>query len=254
MTSNVGENTSIVAIYQASQAMYDLFDKVTVLYEGRQIYFGSIRTAKQYFENMGWHCPARQTTGDFLTSITNPAERQTREGYDSRVPRTPEEFEKHWRSSEEYKILQRNLDAYDQNYLGDHQQHAINQQKEQKRARQAKHVRPESPYTVSVATQIRLNTKRAWQRIWNDKAATMTQILSNCVIALIIGSIFYGTPNASAGFYAKGSVLFLAILLNALMAIGEITNLYAQRPIVEKHRSYAFYVSVCLMPFAKVSC
>lgn len=39
----------------------------------------------------------------------------------------------------------------------------------------------------------------------------------------------------------RGSVLFLAILLNALTAISEIDGLYAQRPIVEKHNSYAFY-------------
>jgi len=40
---------------------------------------------------------------------------------------------------------------------------------------------------------------------------------------------------------AKGSVLFFAVLLNALSAISEINSLYAQRPIVEKHKSYAFY-------------
>lgn len=56
-----------------------------------------------------------------------------------------------------------------------------------------------------------------------------------------IGSIFYGTPNASAGFFAKGSVLFFAILLNALISISEINALYDQRPIVEKQASYAFY-------------
>jgi ATP-binding cassette subfamily G (WHITE) protein 2 (PDR) len=33
----------------------------------------------------------------------------------------------------------------------------------------------------------------------------------------------------------------LAVLFNALTAIAEINSLYAQRPIVEKHNSYAFY-------------
>lgn len=35
--------------------------------------------------------------------------------------------------------------------------------------------------------------------------------------------------------------MFFAVLLNALIAVNEIQNLYAQRPIVEKHKSYAFY-------------
>lgn len=241
MASNIGEVTNIVAIYQASQAIYDLFEKVTVLYEGRQIYFGPAKSAKKYFEDLGWHCPARQTTGDFLTSVTNPSERQAREGFENRVPRNPEEFEQRWRESSDYKALQADLDSYDREYLGENQEETVREFREQKNARQAKHVRPESPYTVTIGTQIRLLTRRAWQRIWNDKSATLTQIMVNCIIALIIGSIFYGTPESTAGFYAKGSVLFMAILINALTAISEIVSLYAQRPIVEKHRSYAFY-------------
>lgn len=241
MSSNIGEVTNIVAIYQASQAIYDLFEKVTVLYEGRQIYFGPAKSAKKYFEDLGWYCPARQTTGDFLTSVTNPSERQAREGYENRVPRTPEEFEKRWHDSSDYQVLQAELDSYDREYLAENQESTVQEFREQKNARQAKHVRPESPYTVSIATQIRLNTKRSWQRIWNDKSATLTQMMVHIIIALIVGSIFYGTPDSTAGFYAKGSVLFMATLVNALTAIGEIVSLYAQRPIVEKHRSYAFY-------------
>ena len=60
-------STAIVAIYQASQSIYDLFDKVCVLYEGRQIYFGDKEAAKTFFINLGFECPDRQTTADFLT-------------------------------------------------------------------------------------------------------------------------------------------------------------------------------------------
>jgi hypothetical protein len=33
-----------------------MFDKVMVLYEGRQIYFGKTGHAKQYFEDLGFEC------------------------------------------------------------------------------------------------------------------------------------------------------------------------------------------------------
>jgi len=46
-----------VAIYQASQAIFDIFDKAIILHEGRQIFFGPIGVAKQYFKEMGWFCP-----------------------------------------------------------------------------------------------------------------------------------------------------------------------------------------------------
>jgi ABC-type multidrug transport system ATPase subunit len=65
-------NSVCVSIYQSPQSAYDLFDKVIVLYEGRQIFFGRTDEAKQYFINLGFECPARQTTPDFLTSMTAP--------------------------------------------------------------------------------------------------------------------------------------------------------------------------------------
>lgn len=241
LASDLGHQANAVAIYQASQSIYDLFDKATVLYEGRQIYFGPASQAKRYFEKQGWFCPTRQTTGDFLTSVTNPQERVAREGYENKVPRTPEDFERLWRQSPEYQALIGDMDTYDKEYLGERQGESIAQFREQKNFRQAKHVRPKSPYIISLWMQVRLCTKRAYQRIWNDISATATQAISNVVMALIIGSIFYGQPAATVSFYGRGSVLFMAILMNALTSISEITGLYDQRPIVEKHASYAFY-------------
>ncbi|EQL02664.1 ATP-binding cassette transporter ABC1 [Ophiocordyceps sinensis CO18] len=241
MSCDFGSQANAVAIYQASQAIYDLFDKATVLYQGRQIYFGPASQARRFFEEQGWYCPPRQTTGDFLTSITNPGERRAHEGMEKQVPRTPDEFVAHWRRSPEYQTLQAELDAHEQVYLVEQQTETVAQFREQKAFRQAKRARPGSPYLISILDQVALNTKRAYQRMWNDISATLTQTVSQLVMALIIGSIFYNTPDASAGFYSKGSVLFLAVLMNALTAISEISTLYEQRPIVEKHNSYALY-------------
>lgn len=246
VSSNVGNHAHAVAMYQASQAIYDTFDKVTVLYAGRQIYFGPASRAKAFFEQQGWYCPPRQTTGDFLTAVTNPDERTPRQGMEGKVPRTPEDFERYWRESPEFKELLHEMNHYDDEFRGDHQaKQSIAAMREQKNYKQAKHVRPKSPYLITVPMQIRLNTVRAYQRLWNDFSATLSHLIAQLVIAFIIGSIFYGNPDATVGFAGKGSVLFLAILLNALTAISEIDGLYAQRPIVEKHNSYAFYHPAC---------
>ncbi|KAF7167165.1 hypothetical protein CNMCM5623_000572 [Aspergillus felis] len=65
-------------------------------------------------------------------------------------------------------------------------------------------------------------------------------------MSLVVASIFFDTPDATAGFFAKGSLLFFATLLNALISVTEINSLYDQRPIVEKQASYAF-----VYPFAE---
>ena len=52
--SDLAGGAAAVAIYQASQSVYDCFDKAAVLYEGRQIYFGPANEAKDFFERQGW--------------------------------------------------------------------------------------------------------------------------------------------------------------------------------------------------------
>lgn len=242
LSSDLMGAANAVAIYQASQSIYELFDKATVLYEGHQIYFGPADRAKAFFERQGWWCDPRQTTGDFLTSVTNPSERKAREGMENRVPRTPADFEKYWLESDEYKELERDIARHElRSRHGPDGNITVKLLREEKHQSQAKYVRKASPYLVNVMTQIRLTTIRAYQRMWNDMTATASGPIMNMIIALIIGSIYYGSPNNSDNLSSKGAVIFTGILLSALSSINEINTLYSQRPIVEKHTSYTFY-------------
>ena len=116
ISANLAGTAHAVAIYQASQAIYDIFDKVTVLYEGRQIYFGSCKDAVEYFTTMGWYHPSRQTAGDFLTAITNPNERQVRDGMENQVPRTADEFAEYWKKSSQYAHLKEEIAQHHQDF------------------------------------------------------------------------------------------------------------------------------------------
>ena len=108
--------SSAVAIYQSPQAAYDLFDKVFVLYEGEQIFFGRTTDARDFFINMGFHCPTQQTTPDFLTSLTSSNERRAREGFEGRVPSSPAEFAAAWRRSSEFRALQTQIGTFEQSH------------------------------------------------------------------------------------------------------------------------------------------
>lgn len=135
-----------VTIYQASQAIYHMFDKIILLYEGRQIYYGPIAEAKQYFEEMGWFCPPRQTTGDFLTSVTNPSERRAVKGHAENLPQTAENFESYWRQSGAYQSCIAEIQRHEEEYPIDGS--GLRELKESYRAVQSKHARPGSPYIV----------------------------------------------------------------------------------------------------------
>jgi ABC-type multidrug transport system ATPase subunit/ABC-type multidrug transport system permease subunit len=239
VSSQVWGTAHAVAIYQASQNIYDLFDKAIVLYEGRQIYFGTAQSARAYFEEMGWLCPARQTIPDFLTSITNPTERQPRPGFAAKVPRTALEFEEYWRKSATYqRCIQDVAAAETESPMGGH---TLEELRAFHRRTQTNYTRGASPYRISVPLQVKLCVTRAYQLLWNDKAPPVTRILMQTIQALIIGSIYYGTPQSTDGFFAKGSILFISVLMNALMTVSEISSLFKQRPIVQKHFGYALY-------------
>ncbi|KAF2494935.1 ATP binding cassette transporter [Lophium mytilinum] len=237
--SNVTGTSAVVAIYQASQSAYDVFDKVTLLYEGRQIYFGHINDAKKYFIDMGFSCPERQTTADFLTSITSASERIVEAGFESRVPRTPDEFAAAWKKSADHARLLEEIHAFEQEYkIGGEQ---LEQFEEARRSQQARFMRVKSPYTISVPMQIKLCFDRGIQRLNGDKEIFFVTVLGNWILGIILGSIYYNIPKDASSFYSRGALLFFTILLNALSSSTEILSLYIQRSIVEKHSRYAFY-------------
>ena len=66
MTTIFGLST-IVTIYQAGNGIYELFDKVLVLDEGKQIYYGPLKEAKPFMEDLGFVCEDGANVADFLT-------------------------------------------------------------------------------------------------------------------------------------------------------------------------------------------
>ncbi|KAH7180121.1 putative ABC multidrug transporter [Fusarium oxysporum] len=214
LSADLGRSCHAVAAYQSSQSMYDLFDKVVIL------------RAVEYFQDMGWHRDPRQVSSDFLTAITNP------------VPRTAAEFAEYWRRSQDYERLKADISAYEREHPLD--KDTGKQFHESHKKQQARHTRPTSPYLLSIPMQIRVCLRRAFQRMRNDIPTTMSTVIAQLVLSFIIGSMFYKSPNTSNAFFQKGAVIFFAVLMNALITINEIMQLYSQRPIVEKQARYAF--------------
>ncbi|KAK4551973.1 Multidrug resistance protein [Recurvomyces mirabilis] len=239
LSTELGGASAMVAIYQAPQSAYDIFDKALVLYEGRQIFFGHCGHARAYFENMGFDCPDRQTTADFLTSMTSPQERVVRAGFEGKVPRTPDEFAAAWKASPERQRLMSDIDAYEQRYPYEGEQYQ--QFAQSRQAQKARGQRMKSPYTLSYVQQVNLCLWRGFRRLAGDPSLTFTQLFGNFAMALILGSVFYNLQLTTQSFFQRGAVLFFAVLLNAFGSALEILTLYAQRPIVEKHSQYALY-------------
>ena len=97
--------TILVTTYQAGNGIFDNFDKVLVLADGRVIYYGPRSAARSYFEGLGFVCPRGANIADFLTSVTVETERTIAPGMEEKVPRTPDEFERVLKESEVYRAM-----------------------------------------------------------------------------------------------------------------------------------------------------
>lgn len=209
---------------------------MTVLYEGRQIFFGGINEAKPYFENLGFECkswlsprisqanksgPDRQTTPDFLTSMTSPQERRVKPGFEHLAPRTPDEFAERWQASEQRKKLAQELSEYEQNHPSEQR---LAEYKDSRRAEQFRSQRAKSPYTTSYLHQVKLTLWRGWRRLLADPGFTIASLIFNLVMALVLGSMFYNLKNDSSTFYYRGGTIFFSLLFNAFASQLEVSN------------------------------
>lgn len=99
----------------------------------------------------------------------------------------------------------------------------------------------DSPLTTSFMTQVKACVIRQYQIIWGDKATFIIKQLSTLAQALIAGSLFYNAPANSSGLFVKSGALFLSLLFNALLAMSEVTDSFSGRPVLAKHKAFAFY-------------
>ena len=219
-----------VALYQAGESLYNLFDKVILIDNGHCAYFGPTETAAKYFKDLGFVQPERWTTADFLTSVTDEHERHVREGWEHRIPRSSAQFGEVFHKSERAKLNWAELEEFEND---------TRRQLEERQAAAANEERKN--YTLSFWGQIMACTKRQFLVILGDKQSLVGKWGGITFQALIVGSLFYDLPKTGKGVFPRGGVLFLALLFNSLLALAELTAAFGSRPILLKHKSFSFY-------------
>jgi len=236
--SDVLHKTTIATFYQASESIYQQFNRVLVLEKGRCIYFGPVAEAKQYFIDLGFDCEPRKSTPDFLTGVTNPQERKIRPGWESKVPLDPIALEAAWKSSMAKKDADYALnEAIAQIEHDQPSKDFIQEVKEMK----SKGARKKSIYNVSIASQSLGLVKRQAQLIWGNKFGLISRYVSVIIQALIYGSVFLFLPKTASGAFTRGGAIFSAILQNSFMSQAELPACFFGRSVLQKQKSYAMY-------------
>lgn len=225
--TNMAHISTSVALYQAGESLYDLFDKVILIDEGKCLYYGSSEKAVAYFEDLGFVRPPRWTTADFLTSVSDPHERQVREGWENRIPRSAEQFEAAFKKSDMFQTNLQDVQAFEQEA----------EQLRQERLAVSTKASKKKNYTLPFHKQVWACTHRQVLVMLGDKQSLGGKWGGVLFQALIVGSLFYNMPKTSGGVFERGGVLFFMLLFNALLALAELTAAFSSRPILLKHKS-----------------
>jgi ATP-binding cassette subfamily G (WHITE) protein 2 (SNQ2) len=240
LLTDIMDQTTFVSLYQAGEGIYDQFDKIMVLNDGRVVYYGPASEARAYMIGLGFKDLPRQTSADYLSGCTDPNERQFADGKDeSSVPSTAEEMEKAYKESEicarmvrekdEYKTLMEQDEKHRQEF-----REAVADQKH-------KGLSKKSPYTVSFGAQVFAIFKRQLLLKFQDTFGISTGYATSIVIAFIVGSVYFRLPVTASGAFTRGGLLFLGLLFNALTSFSELPSQMMGKSILYRQSGYRFF-------------
>lgn len=213
---------SVMSVYQGSDALVPLFDKVLVINSGRQIFYGPVADAKAYFERLGFFCSPTTTITDFFNSMSaDPEVRAIQDLDDSQVPRTPADFETRFRTSKNYTPVLESI--RNSNALPVHNSHN------------------RAVYPLSLLQQIWLCALRQFRILITDYRTWGVELVCIVVQSLVLGTLFRNQRHSTRSLFILASSLFYSVLVPALQSMAEFQNTFAQRPLVLKHKRYQFY-------------
>ncbi|KAK9847754.1 hypothetical protein MYU51_018257 [Penicillium brevicompactum] len=212
-----------MSVYQGSDAIVPYFDKVVVINAGRQIFYGTIQEAKSHFLNLGFECSPATTTTDFLNSMSaDPEVRRVHDAYQSRAPRTPDDFQQEFQRSVHFQELQSAV----------------------KRANSLPAVArltKSAQYALPLYQQIAYCTMRQVRIIQHNYSSLLVEALCIVVQSLILGTLFRNQKQNTGSLFIFASALFYSVLVPALQAMAEFRSTFDQRPLILKHKRYRLY-------------
>lgn len=237
--TNIYKATTFVSLYQASENIYNVFDKVLVIDSGREVYFGPAKEARAYFEGLGFLEKPRQTTPDYLTGCTDPFEREYKPGRSEKdVPSTPDDLAVAYKNSEIAAQTNSEMTEYyarmaEEKHVYDEFEAAVRESK--------RHAPKKSVYSIPFYLQMWALAKRQFLLKWQDKFGLTVSWVTSIVIAIITGTVWLNLPTTSDGAFTRGGVLFISLLFNAFQAFSELASTMLGRPIINKHRAFTFH-------------
>jgi len=214
--------TPVVSLLQPTPEVFDMFDELILLSEGRIIYHGPRSYVLQYFESIGYHCPDNVDVADFLQELPTLEGRRFIDNSKEDVPRGTAALVNTFKRSELFSVMLKQMDT---------------ELEESKNYKWPEFVR--EPYATTTWDAMKLCLERQTKLTMRDKDFVVGRLMQAVVIGAIAGSLFNDTEEEDV--QTLGGVLFFGVLFCALSSMSLLPVIFDQRQVYYKHARANFF-------------
>ncbi|XP_063318227.1 broad substrate specificity ATP-binding cassette transporter ABCG2-like [Pelmatolapia mariae] len=235
MTNN--GRTIILSIHQPRYTIYRLFDSLTLLVNGHQVYHGPARSALEYFSDIGYTCEPHNNPADFFLDVIN--------GDSTAVALNSGKTEDLEPDSESMSNSRRGIgEKLVEEYRNC--QHYKETKAELERIVQGKKVVTTTPfrtitYTTGFFTQFRWVLKRTFRNLVLNPQTSIAQVAVTIFLALVVGALFFNVQNDSSGIQNRTGALFFVVVNQCFSSLSAAELFITERKIFTHEYISGYY-------------
>eukprot|EP00981_Chlorochromonas_danica_P006281 scaffold1352_cov387-Ochromonas_danica.AAC.1 len=219
--------TTVTSLLQPPPDVYNLFDDIMVLSEGRIVYHGPRDQVMGYFNNLGYECPELVDEADFLQELPTPEGRKYR--MKPSVPHTTSALAAAWKASEIYKQM-----LAEMRYPSLDDARALSKGNPKQWNKEFREV-----FAGSLSFYFQQCVRRQFQIIYRNSAFVGARIGQSLLIGGITGSLFNNIATKDTS--TMNGFLFNSVLFTATSNFSTLPVLYDQRNVYYKQKDALFF-------------
>lgn len=222
----------LVSLLQPPPETVALFDEVILLDEGKVLYAGPVDEVTNHFKSLGYEQPERMDPADWLQSLPTKDGAQFLKKTGEEVAHlTNKEFVEKYNESGRAQETLRKLESEESNCT------ALDSVMFMKR------------YANSTIDSVKVVFGRELKLWWRDKYARTARLMQDLLMGLIVGTVFWQTPDVSS----RMGVVFQSVFFISMGAMLKVAPQIDTRGIFYKEQDANFYpvscFSVCCSTF-----
>ncbi|XP_041820681.1 broad substrate specificity ATP-binding cassette transporter ABCG2-like [Chelmon rostratus] len=239
--------TIILSIHQPRYSIYRLFDSLTLLVNGKQVYHGLAQRAVEYFSDIGYTCEPHNNPADFFLDVING---DSTAGILSDGDEKRDEPDSESISKSRQGIEQKLVEVYRNCHNFKQTEAELERIIEGKPTTKPSHARTIT-YNTGFLTQFRWVLKRTFRNLLLNPQTSIAQVGVTLFLALVVGALFFDIKEDQSGIQNRFGVLFFVVVNQCFSSLSAAELFIAERKIFI-HESISGYYRVSVYFLAKM--